>query len=192
MHRSSKPVALILLLIASSYLLPTYAEEPIAAKWEAQQIRFTYSGFGTHYTCDGIRYKVEKLLLELGARDDVRIESSCTSRLGEAQRFHKLLLAFAMPVPAEDSDITEETFPAKWKEVRLRANRPRDLGAAECELVEQFNRQVVSKLDARDIENRLRCIPREYSFSAINLKMTVLKQQKDIELEPERNNNTEK
>lgn len=176
----------MILLLLSSLNIQAYADDVVTAKWQAYQIRFNYSGFTTNYTCDGIEYKVKRLLLALGARDDVRVEASCTSFLRETQRFHKLLLAFALPVEADESDITEETFAAKWERVQLRRNRPRELEPGDCELVEQFNRQVLRKINAKEIVDKNRCIPNRHLFNSPNLSMTLLIRQPEQELEPEK------
>ncbi|MCH7697204.1 MAG: hypothetical protein IIB73_13155 [Proteobacteria bacterium] len=183
MQRLSKFLLIAFMLISSNYISPAYAEDIVSAKWEAQQIRFHYSGFTSYYTCDSIRYKVKLLLRAIGARDDVRVESTCTGRFSEIQRFHKLLLAFAVPVAADKTDITQQTFAARWQQVQLRYNRPRNLDRGDCELVEQFNRQVVNKIGARNIEDKSRCIPHRHSLNSPNLSMTLLIQQGEIELE---------
>src|SRR5579884_669143 len=41
---------------------------PQAAKWVKKKINFTYQGFTTHYSCQGLRDKVRDVLLQLGAR----------------------------------------------------------------------------------------------------------------------------
>ncbi len=158
--------------------------EIIEAQWEAHQIRFRYSGFSSHYTCDGIRSTLKRLLKLLGARDDVRVESSCIDHL-RPQRFHRTLLAFAMPVPADKTDISREIIPAEWQEVRITGVSSRYLDAGDCELVEQFQRQVLPKLSARNKKKKLRCIPYRHQLNTLNIKMIALKALEKTELEAE-------
>lgn len=181
MQRLSRSLSMVLILIISGNISPGRAQDIVSAKWEAHQIRFRYSGFATEYTCDGIRSKLKQLLRAIGARDDVRIESNCVDSFS-TEKFHRLLLAFAVPVPADEIDITEETFPAKWERVELRYRHPRNLGRGECELIEQFNRQVVSKIGARDVK-KTACFPGRPTLNSVNLGMTLLIMQEEPEHE---------
>ncbi len=56
---------------------PPVAMEP--AVWTPKEIQFTYMGFTTHYTCDGLRDTIKEMLLQLGARkDDLKVtEQPC-------------------------------------------------------------------------------------------------------------------
>ena len=68
---------------AGNPLVPT--EQPGAAKavWTAKQVHFVYHGFTTHYSCEGLRDKVRKALLELGAAKDLKVrEGACTRPSG--------------------------------------------------------------------------------------------------------------
>src|SRR5258707_15163032 len=77
-----------LVFAASAWSADAYRGEPIAAVWKEQQLRFFYLGRTSRYSCDGLRDKVRAMLLELGARRDLRIEalgcegSAAQSRLG--------------------------------------------------------------------------------------------------------------
>ncbi len=50
------------------------------AVWTPKEIQFTYMGFTTHYTCDGLQSTIKEMLLQLGARkDDLKvIEEPCS------------------------------------------------------------------------------------------------------------------
>ena len=148
--------------------------EILEAQWEVHQIRFRYVGFSTHYTCDGVERTVKRLLKLMGARNDVRVESSCFSQ-NSVQRFHKLLLAFAMPVPADKTDISREIIPAEWQEVRIVGNLSRYLDAGDCELLEQFQRQVLPHLQVRDLNSKLNCVPYRRQFNSLRFRMSALK-----------------
>jgi len=64
-----------------------------------------------------------------------------------------MMLAFAVPVIAEQAEITAEACPDEWRTVRLGRGSPRYLDNSGCELVEQFNEQVMSILNVRAIED---------------------------------------
>ena len=44
------------------------ASEVVPAHWVKKNISFTYQGFTSHYSCDGLGDSVRLALLELGAR----------------------------------------------------------------------------------------------------------------------------
>jgi len=46
---------------------------PMAAVWREQHLDFFYMGRTSRYTCDGLRDKVRAMLLDLGARRDLKI-----------------------------------------------------------------------------------------------------------------------
>lgn len=147
--------------------------EELAARWKAQQVQFRYAGFTTDYTCDGIRYKVRRLLLAAGAKDDAAVQVSCAGEPSEPQPFHNVTLGFSVAIPAEVGPTTE-TFPATWREVELRPGSPRGLGAGECELVEQFRDQVLPLFTVRNVEDNLRCVPKQLSPGQPDLRFSVL------------------
>ncbi len=161
---------LAVMALAVSFPLPA---ETVSANWEAHQVKFNFFGYNSMYTCDGISAAVRSLLIAFGARDDARVEARCTGMVSEIEQRHTLLLAFAVPVIADSSEFKAETFPAEWREVRIGRNRPRGLGNADCELVEQFHAQVLTRLRARNIKKKSRC-----HFGSVrqspNLSLTLL------------------
>src|SRR5271154_3233710 len=75
--------------------------DPVAAVWKEQRITFTYMGRTSRYSCEGLRDKVSAMLMDLGARRDMKISpigcfedrpSTRTGWLGP-----KLALVFATP-----------------------------------------------------------------------------------------------
>ena len=107
--------------------------DPVLARWEAYQIEFKYSGFTTAYTCKGIESTLRSIMKGLGARDDVRVEARCHGGVNEPSRFINVQMAFAMPVPAEESEISAESFQAKLTSrmrITLWFEVPRALGSS--------------------------------------------------------------
>ncbi len=175
---------LIFALIALSGFSVNYSvrAEILEAQWEVHQIRFRYAGFTTNYTCDGIERTLKRLLILMGARNDARVETKCLSR-NRVLRFHRLLLAFAMPVPADKTDISREIIPAEWQEVRIVGNLSRYLSGGDCELLEQFQRQVLPHLQVRILKKKLNCIPHFSQYNNWKLRMSALKALEKTELE---------
>jgi hypothetical protein len=149
--------------------------DSVAAVWQAHQVKFRYAGFTTYYTCDGIKGKLRTLLRTLGAKNDVKTTGSCPDRLQRTSPIHRVILAFSLPVVAPEGTASAETFPARWRKVKLKRGHPFSLGAGECELVEEFRDQIiVPLLNPQDLVDRTHCTPRQVNISGPHLEMTVL------------------
>jgi hypothetical protein len=177
-----------LLIVISSVATTTPASaEIIEAQWKVYQIRFNYYPFRTFYSCDAIERKLERLLLLLGARNDARVEMRCFGndnlKSRREHRSYKMLLAFAMPVPADKTDITKEIIPAEWKETRVAGSLSRYLDGGDCELVDQFQRFVIPHLEIKKSTNSLHCSPMRRPSSKLRIKMTSLRAVEKTELE---------
>ncbi len=60
------------LLFSSPIVSSRAGGNPISAVWKERRLDFFYKGRLARYSCDGLRDKVRALLLDLGARRDVR------------------------------------------------------------------------------------------------------------------------
>jgi hypothetical protein len=55
---------------------PTAAADAQPAVWTHKEKRYTYMGFTSHYSCDGLRDKIRATLLKFGARKDLEVTST--------------------------------------------------------------------------------------------------------------------
>ncbi|MGE0387156.1 MAG: hypothetical protein AB7Q97_20730 [Gammaproteobacteria bacterium] len=113
----------------------------------------------TLYACEPLEDKLELLLVAAGARDDAK------AQVCNRHSATNILLAFSVAVPSEAGPVTE-AFPAQWTPVtlerrhNLRAGRRRlALDPGDCDLVEQFARQVLPQFPIRDLKARSVCTP---------------------------------
>src|SRR6267154_165650 len=79
---------------------------PMAAVWREQHLDFFYMGRTSRYSCDGLRDKVRAMLLDLGARRDVKIaaigcEDSGRERVNS--RSSSLNITFSAPALPDPS-----------------------------------------------------------------------------------------
>ncbi len=94
-----------------------------AAHWVQRKLNYTYMGFTTQYSCDGLQDNVRVVLLALGARkSDLQIKSTgCTSISGSPERFPGVAASFWVlaPVTPEDLGTVGDTaaYPAQWHTV---------------------------------------------------------------------------
>lgn len=189
-----------LMLLAAcfgSLLLPlaSRAEDsaPVQAGWKTQEIRYSYTGFTTAYDCDAAEDRIKAILRALGAHEQTRVTAQgCT--LNRPSRDFFVTITTATPVPVADLSKTpaqssrdellkrlgvpaaklDETFPAEWKTVELSRDRKLDLQPGDCELMEGLRNHVLPKLSVKIQADRVRCIPKQLSFTTPELTVSAL------------------
>ena len=167
-----------LLLCTLSLAMPMVADagDAVLAAWKHRQVEFTYMGFTTLYTCDGLKGKVKNLLRQVGARKDLKVSTSgCEFHPGEIARLPRVRLDFHAPVPRESGDRDPgPPVPAEWKAVVIKRDQPKDLGIGDCELVEQFRDHVLPAFATRDMSGHVSCVPHQLSGSRFDLRFQSL------------------
>jgi hypothetical protein len=185
---------------ATAFAAPAFAaagaqtNEP--AVWKEQDLVLDYMGFTTHYSCDGLRDRVRAVLLQLGARPDLRITSSgCVRAGGGPERFPSVQVHFATLQPAPSAaPVQPATAPGAaagtgapatsagasapavtagagaWKRVNLGGVNGFDGG--ECELAEAVVRTVLPHFTVRNLDWHEACVPHTASI-ALSLRMDV-------------------
>jgi hypothetical protein len=150
---------------------PTDAE---SGSWQRHEFTFPYMGFTSIYSCEGLVDKVKLLLIVAGARGDAKVtESGCTRTEGGPDRMASARLVFYTLGPRAGAD--EEQVPGLWRDVAVAANRPRDIQAGDCELVEQFRETVLTKFfTIRNLRDKTTCIPHQVAGTIIDLQFEVL------------------
>ena len=74
-----RALSLMAVVLCASVALPLRAAElaaagvPMAAVWKQRKVEFHYFGRTSRYSCDGLRDKMRAMLLEMGARQDLRV-----------------------------------------------------------------------------------------------------------------------
>lgn len=156
---------------------------PVAAVWKERHVEFFYMGRTARYSCEGLRDKVRAMLLDLGARRDPTIvalgcEDDARARVSAAGPHLSITFSApalpdpaAKPVRAGDLAATDARFVA----FSITTDAFRNMGIGDCELVEQFARQILPKLVTRDVRQDITCIPNELSGSHYMLRGEVLR-----------------
>jgi hypothetical protein len=147
------------------------------AVWTAKPVRFTYMGFTAKYSCDGLRDRVRKLLLDLGARSDLKLNSTgCSSGYGRPSPFPGVsgtvnvleLLGDNAPTPEQPVISTH------WKSVTISPQGEALAAAGECELIEQLKTRLLPLFTARNVEYSSTCIPNQLTPGSTRLRAEVL------------------
>ena len=150
---------------------------PAWAVWTPKELRFVYMGFTSHYSCDGLRDKMRVILLQLGARPDMKLrETPCAGQLGRPTEFPGVTVNMNVltPFDAAKTNAAETPLPAHWKAVEISTDRDPLREAGDCELIEQVKSRVLPLFTARNIEYRSTCIPNQLQVGGTLLKAEVL------------------
>ena len=147
------------------------------AVWTPKEIQFTYMGFTTHYTCDGLRDTIKEMLLQLGARkDDLKVtEQPCSGDPDRPNPFPgvKIKMSVLQPAPAtlsSDASVVQ----AHWKPVKLPYRENGINAAGQCELLEQFNRTILPLFTTRNVDVHTSCVPHQLEPLGTKLQAEVL------------------
>ncbi|HTX24035.1 MAG TPA: hypothetical protein VMD03_05220 [Steroidobacteraceae bacterium] len=156
-------------------------QAPQPARWTQKKISFTYLGFTTHYSCEGLLDKVRMVLLQLGARrSDMHVhEAGCTARLGEPTPFPAVAGTFSVlePVPpaqAYSPNGAGGIVFAHWQPVSVRFDHSDLDMSGQCELLEQVRQHILPLFPARNVQFQSLCIPHQLTVGGNSLRVEVL------------------
>jgi hypothetical protein len=145
------------------------------ASWHHIKVQINYFGFTSHYTCDGIEGKVQRILILFGARKDAKVRATGCER-GPGHPNPSAWVEAEFDAPAAGAGATAaETFAARWTPIEIAPNRPFDIGAGDCELFEQMRDMLMKSFASRELVYEAHCVPHQTSLGAFSIKGQVLK-----------------
>lgn len=147
------------------------------ATWTPKELNFTYQGFTTHYSCDGLREKVRSALLALGARRKGLAvhESGCSRLNGGPEPFPGVRIKMQVLTPVAAAATPDaNTAAAHWKTVDLRLDRDALSESGDCELLEQIKQSILPLFTTRNIKYSSTCVPHQLSVGGTTLRADVL------------------
>jgi hypothetical protein len=168
-------------VLAGASAWATTQSEPSAgsgresAVWAPKELNFVYQAFTTNYSCDGLQDKMKKILLKLGARDDIQVRGWGCTQLTGPDPFAGVRIRMNVLQPAGKQG--GPAVPAHWKMVDLLAD-PDDRdpvdAAGDCELVEQIKQKVLPLFATRHVDYSSTCERHHLLVGATRLKAEVL------------------
>jgi hypothetical protein len=183
-------VALLIALVGAASAAPNPAAAPpdrapdslgpaIESVWVERRISFDYMGFTTAYNCDSVREKLIDLLRLAGARRDLKVTTSGCDlpNLHVSALVHAHLHFFSPALSnAEPNASTLPVVPAMahWLPVKIAPDHPRSIARGDCELVEQFEQQVLNNFAVRNVDSELRCVPHQLPSGEMHLHFEAL------------------
>ncbi len=175
-------------VMAGAPLAAMAEEAPVQGVWIKHEYLLSYAGFTSHYSCIGIEDKVRDLLLAAGARDDVKVVGSCSNPMEGPSRITAARMTFytlappgteqPVPKPKKGRPATPAPPPepgtGMWKTVEWRNKTPYWLEYGDCELVDQFDREVLPMFTTRNHQSHMTCVPHEVMLGGIQVRFEVL------------------
>ena len=153
------------------------ADDVVQAVWTPKKLRFTYMGFTSRYSCDGLRDKVQSILLALGARADLKLQSSgCSNGFGRPSPFPGVSGTVQVLEPVGDKAPAPDTpvISAHWKKVVVAPKGDPLNAAGDCELTEQVKQRLLPLFTSRNVEYSSTCIPNQLQVGGTRLSAEVL------------------
>jgi hypothetical protein len=146
-------------------------DAPTSGVWQKHEYRFSFFGFTTTYSCDGLADKLKVLLLAAGARDDAKAApAACTNGFGRPDKFASAYLTFyTLATTGADRVADAPPVNGQWRSVKFTPRTPNQLGLGDCELIEQFRDHVLPMFTVRDIDDKTTCVPHQVSGSGYSL-----------------------
>lgn len=132
------------------------------AVWAPKELHFVFMGFTAHYSCDGLRDKIQRVLGELGARDGFRVEyAGCSSPFGKPDPFPGVRIRMQALQPAGTSENSGDVVGAHWRRVDLHLDKDPVWEASDCELLEQIKQKILPLFATRNVDFASNCVPHQ-------------------------------
>lgn len=142
------------------------------AVWQSYELNFHYFGSTTYYSCSGLEDRLEQILREMGANQDVQVSAS--GCFGSADIGNMLSARIRVRMPVAPGESQTETFRAASTPVTLRSGSNGSTGSGDCELLEQVRDQILPALKIQLVKDELRCIPGHANYSGRVLQVMAL------------------
>ncbi|HEY7930517.1 MAG TPA: hypothetical protein VID71_10915 [Steroidobacteraceae bacterium] len=138
------------------------------AVWQRHQATIDYFGLTTLYSCNGLQESVRSLLLYLGARPDLKVQSvGCDRGFNTPGHLASVRADFYTLAPAPEA--AAGTVSAEWTPVTIKPMNPIWVGYGECELLQQIKPVVTSDYSARDLHYRTACVAHDEGIADFEL-----------------------
>jgi hypothetical protein len=188
----SSRVARILMpvLFAAACAAPAFGAAPpeaqgkvgIASVWKLHKIDFHYFGRTSRYSCDGMSDKVRSLLMQMGARHDLKLLTyGCEIGRVRLDGINPgLTIEFWAPVPVAAADKSSagadaKAIDARYEPFTFHQDVFQNLDVGDCEMVEEFVHQVLPKFAVRALKQSITCVPYQHQAGSYFVSGEVLK-----------------
>ena len=145
----------------------------VEGAWQKHEETFAYAGTTARLSCIGLERKMKRLLTLVGARPGFTVEGGCADAPGVPPAIAVVRLKFYALVPGGAAAGTEAGQGA-WRAIAWGPLDTRDFDAADCELIDQFRREILPMFTVRDLKSHMNCLPNQADLSGIRISFSVL------------------
>ena len=170
-------LSLLAAAVAGAAVAAPADDSGVQAVWTPKKLQFTYMGFTARYSCDGLSSKMKRVLLDLGARPDLKVTATgCSGGFGRPSRFPGVSATVQVLQPVGDTAPGPDTkvIPAHWKTVVVAPKGDPINAAGDCELTEQIKQRILPLFSTRNVEYSSTCIPNQLQVGGTRLSTEVL------------------
>jgi hypothetical protein len=165
---------------AVSFSAPAAAAPGPSAHWVERKLDYTYMGFTSKYSCDGLEDNVRQVLLALGARKaDLKIHSLGCTRFNGPEPFPGVSASFWVLEPLTPDQVSKVgdngANASQWQSVDLTRLNGAQWDQGQCELLEQMKQKVLPLFTSRNVDFHSSCFPHSVSLGEIQFKADVLR-----------------
>ena len=154
---------------------PAATADVVSGEWQHRKLTFSYVGFTTAFTCDGLEDHVRQILLNIGARKDLKVTANgCPGPFNTPSHSAFVNVDFYALVPAADASGTE-TVKAHWTPLELTPQRPNFMDGGDCELIQGMQDLITKNFTLRALEYRTNCFPKEVTLNGFSVKGQALR-----------------
>ena len=193
-NRASKSVATLLFALCS--FSAWSADETTQAIWKPIDTVFTYSGFTSYYSCDGLADRVRDVLRQLGARNLRVYGLGCgPSSIGPTvipsvrimgeipvaatpEAMMEVAKAREQHIKGDNTAKTGSAPPGEFTAIRhtVTLSNRRDVGieTGDCELLEQLKGRLFPEIGVKVISANLHCTPHQVDIATKTVEVETL------------------
>lgn len=168
------------------------AGETTQAVWKALDTMFTYSGFTSYYSCDGLADRVRDVLRQLGARNlkvyglgcnlgpsvapsvrimgEIPVEAT-PEALADIAKFRE---QHSKDAVVKTGSAVPDEFAATRRIVTLSSRRDVGIESGDCELLEQMKGRLFPDIGVKVVNSQLRCMPRQVDIGVKTVEVEAL------------------
>lgn len=160
----------------ASEALPAPAISPDSTVWQPHHESFTYSGFTSSFTCDGIEGKVGQILRYFGARKDLQVSAhGCPRGPNSLSHMIWIVVDFQTLGAAPADAPSDSLVKAQWTPIQLTGQRPFFMEQGDCELIQAMRPVLTHDFQLRGLSFDTSCMPYQQSLVDFTVKGEVLK-----------------
>lgn len=142
--------------------------------WQHREATFTYTGFTSAYSCDGLEDKVRSILKFFGARNPHVQASGCPRGPDSLSHVVWAKVDFDTLRAAGGDTPPGNIVQARYTPFTLNSQRPFFMGEGDCELIYSMKPMLVASFSFQNLSYDTACTPHELTFNDFRVNGEVL------------------